>query len=146
MSSATTDTLTTRNPTGKYYGFWSITSLALWVILWAVFLPWPVYGVWILLATYVLADVGSYVFHYYYDHYADPGRSEIAHAFQWHHIDPGAAQLVGIQRRGPAQERHGVPVLDHQTSELLRSPRREAGISARSEDVDAPTHRSHRPG
>ncbi len=89
MHTLSTPDLTTPNPTGKYYGFWSFAIVALWVILWSVFLPWPVYGGWILLGTYVLADVGSYVFHYYYDHYADPHRSEIARGFQWHHLDPG---------------------------------------------------------
>ena len=48
--------IATPNPTGKYYGFWSFTMLFMWVLLWAVILPWPNHGFWILSGTYVLAD------------------------------------------------------------------------------------------
>lgn len=86
---STHDVMTpTPNPAAKYYGFWSFAMLALWVLLWTVILPWPAHGFWILLGTYVLADAGSYVLHYYYDHYADPHRSEIAHECQWHLLNP----------------------------------------------------------
>jgi hypothetical protein len=82
----------------RYYAYWSVALLLGWPALWLFVLPWPEHGWLILLGAYLVADVGSYLFHYVFDHFMDPARSRIAHEFQWHHLDPG-----GITRRPIAE-------------------------------------------
>lgn len=70
-----------------WVGAWYLV-LAAWAML-IIFSTQPIpYAGWIVLGAFLLADVGSYFFHYIIDHYGDPAREGLVQEFQKHHLTP----------------------------------------------------------
>lgn len=59
-----------------------------WLFLWSGVLAWPEHGWLIVLASYFLADAGSYILHYIVDFYGDADQPGMVQAFQLHHAEP----------------------------------------------------------
>ncbi len=78
----------------------------------AMLLEASAWNAMIVLATYALADAGSYIFHYIVDHYGDAAKDGIVREFQNHHRQPGCiARRPLVEVIYPAARIIALPVL-----------------------------------
>ncbi len=82
------------------------------VVVLAMLLDLDARNLSIFFATYLLADAGSYLFHYIVDHYGNAARQGIVREFQNHHAQPGyIAQRPLVEVIYPAAKIITLPVL-----------------------------------
>ena len=72
-----------------YLTLWTISN-AVWLALFALVIPCPSWSLVPVMAAWVTADAGSYVFHVILDHHLDPECYSMAKGFRDHHVWPNS--------------------------------------------------------